>query len=118
MNDDQQIRESILARLKRCGVPVSNLQLSVGQNQVEVTGSVDTFYSLQLIQSQLRAAVGARRLIQKVFVPQASEQTSRSRWGVVVRTSPVWMREKLFSSQAYASLEIPSYEEPRRAPCA
>ena len=78
MNDNQQIRDSILARLSRCGVPVSNLHLSVCQDHVEVTGRVDTFYALQLIQSHLRDLGGSRQLIQRVFVPLPHEQTYRS----------------------------------------
>ncbi len=75
MNPEQVLRESILKRLKQCGVPVSKLHLSVDADQIEVSGSVDSFYSLQLIQSQLRTIGGGRKLIQQVLVALPREHT-------------------------------------------
>lgn len=68
MNDDQLIKESILSKLKDCGVPVSKLHLSVDHDVVKLTGSVDTFYALQLIQSQFRYVICDRKLTQQVCV--------------------------------------------------
>ncbi len=68
----QQLKKSIMSLLQHCGVPVNKLNLSVSQDQIVLTGSVDTFYALQLIQCQLRMILGERSFINKVSVTRNS----------------------------------------------